>query len=107
AVRLERLRKLRPRQAISDEDLVRVQRESLIEPSAPNPSVEILLHAFLPHTFVDHTHANAILSLVDQPDGEAICRELYDGRVGMVPYVMPGFGLAQAAAAIYEARPEV
>jgi rhamnose utilization protein RhaD (predicted bifunctional aldolase and dehydrogenase)/NAD(P)-dependent dehydrogenase (short-subunit alcohol dehydrogenase family) len=107
AVRLERLRKLRARQALSDEDLVRIQRESLIEPAAPNPSVEILLHAFLPHKFVDHTHANAILSLVDQPDGEAICTELYDGRVSVVPYVMPGFALAQAAAAIYERRPDV
>jgi rhamnose utilization protein RhaD (predicted bifunctional aldolase and dehydrogenase)/NAD(P)-dependent dehydrogenase (short-subunit alcohol dehydrogenase family) len=107
AVRLERLRKLRARRALSDEDLVRLQRESLLEPAAPNPSVEILLHAFLPHKFVDHTHANAILSLVDQPDGEAICTELYDGRVSIVPYVMPGFGLAQAAAAIYEGKPDV
>jgi rhamnose utilization protein RhaD (predicted bifunctional aldolase and dehydrogenase) len=107
AVRLERLRKLRARQALSDEDLVRLQRESLLEPAAPNPSVEILLHAFLPHKFVDHTHANAILSLVDQPDGEAICTELYDGRVSVVPYVMPGFALAQAAAVIYEAKPDV
>src|SRR5256885_35400 len=67
AVRLDRLRKLRARTALSDEDMVRVQRENLIDPMAPNPSVETLLHAFLPHKFVDHTHANAILSLVDQP----------------------------------------
>ena len=73
AVRLDRLRKLRARAALTDEDMVRVQRENLLEPTAPNPSVETLLHAFLPHKFVDHTHANAILSLVDQPDGEAIC----------------------------------
>src|SRR5262252_5750359 len=62
AVRLERLRKLRGRTALGDEEMVRVQRENLLEPSAPNPSVEILLHAFLPHKFVDHTHANAVLS---------------------------------------------
>jgi rhamnose utilization protein RhaD (predicted bifunctional aldolase and dehydrogenase)/NAD(P)-dependent dehydrogenase (short-subunit alcohol dehydrogenase family) len=74
---------------------------------APNPSVETLLHAFLPHKFVDHTHANAILSLVDQPDGEAICADVYDGRMSVVPYVMPGFALAQAAAQVYEAKPEV
>src|SRR5262249_31918123 len=83
------------------------QRASLLESTAPNPSVEILLHAFLPHKFIDHTHANAILSIVDQPDGEAICAGLYDGRVSLVPYVMPGFGLAKAAADIYEAKPEV
>jgi rhamnose utilization protein RhaD (predicted bifunctional aldolase and dehydrogenase)/NAD(P)-dependent dehydrogenase (short-subunit alcohol dehydrogenase family) len=106
-VRLERLRKLRGRQALSDEDMVRVQRENLLEPSAPNPSVETLLHAFLPHKFVDHTHANAILSLVDQPDGEAICAELYDGRMSIVPYVMPGFALAKTAAEIYDAKRDV
>src|SRR3979411_3120361 len=93
AVRLERLRKLRARTALTDEDMVRVQREHLLDPMAPNPSVETLLHAFLPHKFVDHTHANAILSLVDQPDGEAICAEVYDKRAGIVPYVMPGFAL--------------
>ena len=58
---------------LTDEDMVRVQRANLLDPTAPNPSVETLLHAFLPHKFVDHTHATAVLSLVDQPDGEAIC----------------------------------
>jgi rhamnose utilization protein RhaD (predicted bifunctional aldolase and dehydrogenase)/NAD(P)-dependent dehydrogenase (short-subunit alcohol dehydrogenase family) len=107
AVRLERLRKLRARTELSDEDMVRVQRENLLEPAAPNPSVETLLHAFLPHKFVDHTHANAILSLVDQPDGEAICAEIYDGRMSVVPYVMPGFALAKIAADVFDAKPDV
>ena len=107
AVRLDPLLKLRARNALSDEEMVRVQRANLIDPMAPNPSVETLLHAFLPHRFVDHTHANAVLSLVDQPDSEAICAELYDGRVGMVPYVMPGFALAKRAAEIYERQPNV
>ena len=57
AVRLAPLRKLRALDAIADEDLVAVERANLIEPAAPNPSVEIMLHAFLPHKFVDHTHA--------------------------------------------------
>ncbi len=107
AVRLDRLRRLRARAALSDEDMVRVQRENLLEPAAPNPSVETLLHAFLPHKFVDHTHANAVLSLVDQPDGAAICAEVYDGQTSVVPYVMPGFALAKAAAEIYDAKPGV
>ena len=85
AVRLDRLRRLRQRDALSDDDMVRILRENLIDPMAPNPSVEVLLHAFLPHKFVDHTHATAVLSLVDQPDGEAICSELYDGRAASCP----------------------
>ncbi|MGH6770356.1 MAG: bifunctional aldolase/short-chain dehydrogenase [Xanthobacteraceae bacterium] len=107
AVRLARLRKLRARDALSDEEMVRVQRENLLDPAAPNPSVETLLHAFLPHKFVDHTHSTAVLSLVDQPDGEAICADLYDGRASVVPYIMPGFALAKAAADTFEAAPKV
>jgi rhamnose utilization protein RhaD (predicted bifunctional aldolase and dehydrogenase)/NAD(P)-dependent dehydrogenase (short-subunit alcohol dehydrogenase family) len=107
AVRLDRLRKLRARNALSDEDMVRVQRENLLDPAAPNPSVETLLHAFLPHKFVDHTHSTAVLSIVDQPDGEAICTEFYDGRAGIVPYIMPGFALAKAAADVFDRAPGV
>src|SRR5689334_11178345 len=83
AVRLAPIRKLRARDALSDEDMVRIQRANLIDPGAPNPSVETLLHAFLPHRFVDHTHATAVLSLADQPDAAERCADLYDGRVGI------------------------
>src|SRR5215475_5188214 len=106
AVRMEPLLKLRARDAVSDEEMVRFQRASLIDPMAPNPSVETLLHAFVPHKFVDHTHATAILSLSDQPDGEQICAEVYDGRMGIVPYIMPGFALAKASAEVFEANPK-
>jgi rhamnose utilization protein RhaD (predicted bifunctional aldolase and dehydrogenase)/NAD(P)-dependent dehydrogenase (short-subunit alcohol dehydrogenase family) len=67
----------------------------------------VMLHAFLPHKFVDHTHSTAVLSLVDQPDGEALCTEIYDGRASVVPYIMPGFTLAKKAAEAYEAAPKV
>src|SRR6266567_1575644 len=107
AVRLKRLRKLRERTALADGDMVRIKRENLLDPLAPDPSVEILLHAFLPHKFIDHTHASAVLSLVDQRDGELICSEVYDGRVGIVPYLMPGFALATKAAEVYETKPKV
>ncbi|HTW54463.1 MAG TPA: bifunctional aldolase/short-chain dehydrogenase [Stellaceae bacterium] len=102
AVRLDPLRRLRRRSALSDEDMVRVQRANLIDPGAPNPSVETLLHAFLPHKFIDHTHATAVLSLADQPDAAARCAELYEGRLGIVPYIMPGFLLAKKAAEVFE-----
>ena len=77
AVRLAPLQKLRARDDLSDDDMARVQRANLIDPMAPNPSVELLLHAFVPHTFVDHTHANAVLSLIDQPDSAKLCEEVY------------------------------
>ena len=107
AVRLAPLLKLRAREKLSDEDMVQLQRANLIDPMAPNPSVEALLHAFIPHKFVDHTHSTAVLALTDQPDGEALCREVYGTRVGYVPYIMPGFGLAKAAAQVFDADPSV
>jgi rhamnose utilization protein RhaD (predicted bifunctional aldolase and dehydrogenase)/NAD(P)-dependent dehydrogenase (short-subunit alcohol dehydrogenase family) len=107
AVRLETLRRLRTFDTIADEDLQRVQRAALIDPNTPNPSLELLLHAFVPHKFVDHTHANAILSLVDQPNGPDLCREVYGGELGIVPYVKPGFGLAKRSAAVFDADPSV
>jgi len=102
AVQLEPLRALRALDRLSDEDMVAAQRRNLIDPAAPNPSVEALLHAFLPHTFVDHTHATALLALADQTDAASLCREVYGDRVVLVPYVMPGFALAKACAELYE-----
>src|SRR5262245_18659795 len=107
AVRLSPLRTLRARDALSDEDMVRVQRANLLDPMSPTPSVETLLHAFLPHAFVDHTHANAVLSIVDQPNGEELCEEVYDGRMALVPYIMPGFALAKKAAETFDANSAV
>src|SRR5271169_854030 len=107
AVRLAPLRKLRGRQALSAEEMVRVQRANLLDPGAPNPSIETLLHAFLPHKYVDHTHSTAVLSLADQPDAAERCGDLYGRRMGLVPYIMPGFLLAKKAAEVFEADPAV
>jgi rhamnose utilization protein RhaD (predicted bifunctional aldolase and dehydrogenase)/NAD(P)-dependent dehydrogenase (short-subunit alcohol dehydrogenase family) len=105
AVRLAPLRALRALDAIADDELVGIERASLIDATAPNPSVEIMLHAFLPHKFVDHTHATAVLSVIDQPDGEARCAEVFGGRLAFVPYLMPGFGLAKQAIEVFERAP--
>ena len=107
AVRLAALRKLRSRSAMPDDEMVRLQRAALIDPQSPNPSVETLLHAFIPHKFVDHTHATAVLSLIDQAESEALCAETFGHRLGFVPYVMPGFALAKKAAEIFEKAPAV
>ena len=107
AVKLAPLLKTRSLDKLSDEDMVALQRANLIDPASPNPSVETLLHAFLPHKFVDHTHSTAILAIVDQEDSEALCRKVFGNRMGFVPYIKPGFDLAKAAAEIYDADPSV
>jgi rhamnose utilization protein RhaD (predicted bifunctional aldolase and dehydrogenase)/NAD(P)-dependent dehydrogenase (short-subunit alcohol dehydrogenase family) len=107
AVKLGPLREMRGLDALSDEAMVNCQRLNLLDAAAPNPSVETLLHAFLPHNFVDHAHAAAVLSLVDQPDGVALAREVYNGRMGIVPYIAPGFDLAKVAADVFDEKPDV
>mgnify|MGYP003668053536 CR=1 FL=1 len=107
AVRLDAIRKLRRLDRLSDEDMVNAQRGALLDSGSPNPSVETLLHAFLPHKFVDHTHSDAVLAVTDHPDGAKICREIYGDRVALVPYIMPGFALAQACARVWEKHPDV
>lgn len=107
AVRLDPLRALRRREALSDDDMARVQRAFLLDPRAPSPSVEMLLHAFMPAQYIDHTHATAVLGLIDQPDAQALCAEVYGGRLGFVPYRMPGFGLAKLAADVFDKNPKV
>jgi rhamnulose-1-phosphate aldolase/alcohol dehydrogenase len=105
ALDLAWLRRLRKLEALSDEEMVNQLRTHLFDAGAPNPSVETLLHAFLPHTFIDHTHADAILALTNQPDGAKLTREALGSEVVVVPYVMPGFRLAKLAAEMFEGTP--
>ena len=107
AVRLAPLGGLIDLPALSDEEMVNIQRCNLLDSKSPNPSVETLLHAFLPHKFIDHTHSNAVLALTDQPDGEALAADLFGKRAALVPYIMPGFALAKKAAEVSHANPDV
>jgi rhamnose utilization protein RhaD (predicted bifunctional aldolase and dehydrogenase)/NAD(P)-dependent dehydrogenase (short-subunit alcohol dehydrogenase family) len=107
AVRLSPLLKMEKFKALSDEDMINAQRTNLLDAASPNPSVETLLHAFLPHKFIDHTHSNAVLALSDQVNGDELCYEVYGERMGYVPYVMPGFALAKDAAKAYRKNPNV
>ncbi len=102
AVRLAPLRKLRALPAMTDEAMVNELRTNLLDAAAPNPSVETLLHALLPARFIDHTHADAILAICDQAEGERICAALFGRGLVWIPYVMPGFALAKRCAEIFE-----
>ena len=94
-VRLEVLKRLATFETLADSDMVRVQKSAMLDPSAPGPSVEAILHGILPFRFVDHTHADAVVTLSNTPDGESRIRDLYGDSVLIVPYIMPGFLLAQ------------
>ena len=104
AVRLQPLQALAAFPSLTDDRMVMLQRRLLLDPGAPNPSIEAILHAILPFRHVDHTHANAIVALTNQPHGEDLIRDLF-GESIIVPYVMPGFDLAKAANAAFRAEP--
>jgi rhamnose utilization protein RhaD (predicted bifunctional aldolase and dehydrogenase)/NAD(P)-dependent dehydrogenase (short-subunit alcohol dehydrogenase family) len=104
-VDLEFLRRLRVLQDLSDVVMADQFRTHLFNPRAATPSLETLAHAFLPHKFIDHTHADAILALTNQTEGERHVREALGDSVLILDYVRPGFRLAKAAAEAYESRP--
>jgi rhamnose utilization protein RhaD (predicted bifunctional aldolase and dehydrogenase)/NAD(P)-dependent dehydrogenase (short-subunit alcohol dehydrogenase family) len=95
-LRLDRVRELGALHELSDVDMMRELDGARLDPGAPSPSVETLLHAFLPHTAVQHSHADVIVTLTNVDDGESVVRDLYGSDVVVVPYVMPGFDLARA-----------
>jgi rhamnulose-1-phosphate aldolase/alcohol dehydrogenase len=106
-LRLEDLLALRERPDMADDEMVEYLALSLLDSAAPRPSIETLLHAFLPHDWVDHSHADALLALTNQPDSQAILRAVYGDEVGIVPYIQPGFELAKASLEVFERNPRV
>ena len=97
-VKLEALKQMAKQDSLSDSDMVRLQREAMTDKSAPNPSVEAILHAIIPFKFVDHTHADSIVTITNSKDGKEIIDKLFPNFL-KVPYVMPGFILAKT---VYE-----
>ncbi len=106
AVDLEYLKRLRALTQLSDEAMIREIRTHLFDFHSPTPSIETLVHAFSPQKFIDHTHADAILALTNQPEGERIVKEALGDDVLVLDYVKPGFQLAKASAEALEGSPE-
>ena len=92
---LKTLRKLAALENISDVEMIRQQQMAKINPDAPNPSVEALLHAIIPFDWIDHTHADAVVTLTNTPGGNELIRKIYGERLLLIPYVMPGFKLSR------------
>ncbi|MXX42136.1 MAG: bifunctional aldolase/short-chain dehydrogenase [Acidimicrobiales bacterium] len=103
-LRLEPVRRLAELAELSDTEMVNQLRIHLLDASAPNPSVEAILHALLPHRAVLHSHADAVLALTNTAEGEARVRDLWGDRAVVVPYVMPGFDLARRCADEWQAQ---
>jgi rhamnose utilization protein RhaD (predicted bifunctional aldolase and dehydrogenase)/NAD(P)-dependent dehydrogenase (short-subunit alcohol dehydrogenase family) len=94
-VRMDHLLKLAKLPRLSDTEMALELRVATVNPAAPTPSVETILHALLPFKFVDHTHADALLTIMNTPSGMGRVKAMYGESVIVIPYVMPGFLLAQ------------
>lgn len=97
-VRLLPVRRLAQLAALSDPQMVNELRTQLLRDKAPTPSVETILHAILPYTFVDHTHSDAVVTITNTINGRERIAEIYGDEVVIIPYVMPGFDLARLCA---------
>ncbi|MFH0710641.1 MAG: class II aldolase/adducin family protein [Pseudomonadota bacterium] len=94
-VDLATLIEMASRDTLTDTQMVKEQRAAMSDQSFPNPSIEAILHAIIPFTFVDHTHADAVVTLSNTPNGKEILEELYGENMVIIDYVMPGFELAR------------
>jgi rhamnose utilization protein RhaD (predicted bifunctional aldolase and dehydrogenase)/NAD(P)-dependent dehydrogenase (short-subunit alcohol dehydrogenase family) len=99
-LRLEAVRRMAELPTLSDSKMMAMLRSVSLDPAAPPPSVEAILHAVIPFAFVDHTHADAVVTITNTPRGVERIGEIYGSRIFIVPYVMPGFLLAREVAAM-------
>ncbi|MFQ5587917.1 MAG: bifunctional rhamnulose-1-phosphate aldolase/short-chain dehydrogenase [Nitrospiria bacterium] len=104
-LRLNELLLLKDRPSMSDEDMVAYQMKCVLDPKAPKPSIETLLHAFLPAKHIYHTHADAICALTDTKNSKKVISEVFGDSVAVVDYLRPGFALSKSVAEIYENTP--
>lgn len=103
---LDLLEPLRERAEMDDAAMVDFISRCFVEPNAPRPSIETLLHGFVPHACVDHSHADACLALTNTPRRELLAREVWGEKFIWIPYQRPGFALAKAVGLAVRARPD-
>jgi rhamnose utilization protein RhaD (predicted bifunctional aldolase and dehydrogenase)/NAD(P)-dependent dehydrogenase (short-subunit alcohol dehydrogenase family) len=100
-VRMAHMVSLAKLESLSDPEMVNELVTQLVNASAPAPSVETILHAILPFKYVDHTHADSVVTITNTSNGEKKIKEIYGNKVLIVPYVMPGFDLAKSVGKIF------
>jgi rhamnose utilization protein RhaD (predicted bifunctional aldolase and dehydrogenase) len=103
-VRMDALLDIAQKEMISDSELVRLQKEGMTNKEAPAPSIEAVVHAIIPYRFVDHTHADAVVTISNTPKGREVIEKIYGEKVVVVDYVMPGFILSKAIAEAVKGR---
>ena len=104
-LRLDELLPLRARDAMDDASMVEYLLRTAIRPDQPRPSIETLLHAFIPADHVDHTHPDAVIALTSTPDGRRLAEEAFGDEAVWLDYERPGFAMSRRVAALLEGTP--
>jgi rhamnulose-1-phosphate aldolase/alcohol dehydrogenase len=104
-LRLDEVLPLVERAAMPDEEMVAYLARCQLDPAMPRPSIETLLHAFIPHPHVDHTHPDAIGAIVGASDGERLAEECFGAEAVWIPYIRPGFALSKLVAEAVSSNP--
>lgn len=107
AVYMDDLLPLFDRDAMTDEEMVAWVNHSLLESNSPRPSIETLLHAFVPAKCVLHSHADAIVALTNNERGEEVIREVFGGELAVIPYIRPGFRMSQMVGEAARSNPNL
>ena len=103
---LEDVLPLLERERMSDTEMVDYLAHCFYEPARPRPSIETLLHGFLPFPHIDHTHADATNYFACAANGEELARDCFGDKLIWIPYRRPGFGLAREVALAVRAKPD-
>jgi len=104
-LRLDELLPLRERSAMSDAEMVDYLLRSALRPDQPRPSIETLLHAFVPAAHVDHTHPDAVIALTSTPDGRRLAEEAFGDEAVWLDYQRPGFDMSRKIGRLLEEHP--
>ena len=106
-LRLEDILPLFERESMSDEDMVDYLNKCMLDPSAPRPSIETLLHAFLPYISVAHSHADAVVALSNNRDARQVLQSAYGDDVAVIEYIRPGFLLSKKVGEAVRGNPRI
>src|SRR5205085_6574526 len=105
ALRLDEILPLRGRESMDDAEMVDCLRRCGLAPDQPRPSIETLLHAFVPAAHVDHTHPDAVIALTAAPEGRRLAEEAFGDEAVWLDYQRPGFDMSKRIAELLEASP--
>lgn len=70
-------------------------------------SIDTPLHAYIPYSHVDHLHPDAVIAIAAAKNSQAITAQVFDGDIGWLPWMRPGFELGLALEKLVQENPHL